>query len=425
MSDYDAGYEAGLEDGYAEADRSAAPDPTALEADPALVEELRHGHPSVAQNWLAADALVMAWADRGAAREAERALRNVIEALCAADEVGDGGALLPNPPAWIAPVRAVLAASLAGGSGTPAAEGGAQCNGMCVMGNEVLPGGGYYGIVAIAHPDCDLHGSPAAPVEHPEGEALSLPFSEPLIERLRDASRKEYDRTHNAYGALLRDAADVIEALQGDLDAANNAYSALAAPVEHSTQGAPDEALPWENDNPADRAAFGSQGARERWAVHLSCCGKEDGVQVCDSWVAANAFREGYCYGSWLIGHADRTLDPHGYSGDQGRGHQRAGIVERAPDGIRLGYWETSEFTALSAPAAPSPGTQGALCGHGLPWAQGQHRGIETGWGLRWFPCDRPPAAPVQGEDHRILDGPAGGSDGTPNPPVADEEAQP
>jgi hypothetical protein len=34
----------------------------------------------------------------------------------------------------------------------------AECNGICVMGSEILPGGKG---VAYPHPDCDLHGLPA------------------------------------------------------------------------------------------------------------------------------------------------------------------------------------------------------------------------------------------------------------------------
>lgn len=33
-----------------------------------------------------------------------------------------------------------------------------KCNGMCVMGNEVMPDGGYYDWAAYPHPDCPRHG---------------------------------------------------------------------------------------------------------------------------------------------------------------------------------------------------------------------------------------------------------------------------
>ncbi len=46
------------------------------------------------------------------------------------------------------------------------------------------------------------------------------------------------------------------------------------------------------------------------WLVDLICCGKEDGIEACESWDEADDFRESYCDAS---------------------GHDRAGIVRRSP----------------------------------------------------------------------------------------------
>lgn len=91
----------------------------------------------------------------------------------------------------------------------------------------------------------------------------------------------------------------------------------------------------------AERAAQGSapavmpEGHVERWIVRLSCCGRDDGVEVFDTWKEANAFRESYVSG--------QGKDPHGYSGTGITGHQRAGIISwimaqgSAPAGQEVG----------------------------------------------------------------------------------------
>jgi hypothetical protein len=98
------------------------------------------------------------------------------------------------------------------------------------------------------------------------------------------------------------------------------------------------EALPWLNNNPADAAAF----RESRWAVHFICCDRDNGVQVCATWADADSFRESYTSGPYVaeLGHSTHETDS---------GHRRAGVVKHAPDGIRLGYWKTTEFAALPA----------------------------------------------------------------------------
>lgn len=34
----------------------------------------------------------------------------------------------------------------------------ARCEGLCVMGNDVIPGGGLYDVAAYPHPECPRHG---------------------------------------------------------------------------------------------------------------------------------------------------------------------------------------------------------------------------------------------------------------------------
>jgi hypothetical protein len=54
------------------------------------------------------------------------------------------------------------------------------------------------------------------------------------------------------------------------------------------------------------------------WTVHLTCCGRDDGVFNARTWEEANAFRESYTSGP--------GVDEHGYSGI-GPGHQRSGVI--------------------------------------------------------------------------------------------------
>lgn len=57
-----------------------------------------------------------------------------------------------------------------------------ECNGICIRGHELLPGGG--GGVAYAHPDCPAHGwSESAEYDREEAEMLAA------LERTSDAVR--------------------------------------------------------------------------------------------------------------------------------------------------------------------------------------------------------------------------------------------
>lgn len=45
-----------------------------------------------------------------------------------------------------------------GPTAAPPLDTEAPCSGICVMGNEVIPGGGFYDVAAHAHPECPRHG---------------------------------------------------------------------------------------------------------------------------------------------------------------------------------------------------------------------------------------------------------------------------
>lgn len=50
-----------------------------------------------------------------------------------------------------------MIAARVGGHPLDYVEGAPPCNGLCVMGNDIMEGGGYYGVVAYPHPDCERH----------------------------------------------------------------------------------------------------------------------------------------------------------------------------------------------------------------------------------------------------------------------------
>lgn len=53
-----------------------------------------------------------------------------------------------------------------------------------------------------------------------------------------------------------------------------------------------------------------------KWRVRLVCCGREDGIEVFDTWEAANAFREDYTTGVGVARSPEH------------RGHQRSAVME-------------------------------------------------------------------------------------------------
>lgn len=58
---------------------------------------------------------------------------------------------------------------------------------------------------------------------------------------------------------------------------------------------------------------------RRLWYLRLVCCGRDDGLQIFDSYRDADDFRESYTSGP--------GVDPAGYSGTPSVGHQRAAIL--------------------------------------------------------------------------------------------------
>lgn len=70
---------------------------------------------------------------------------------------------------------------------------------------------------------------------------------------------------------------------------------------------------------------------RTVWILELSCCGHADGYQLCESYEAADEFREQY-------------LDAHG--------HDRAAILAQYPGPVRLGF---HEHLPSSEAAVPDP----------------------------------------------------------------------
>jgi hypothetical protein len=65
------------------------------------------------------------------------------------------------------------------------------------------------------------------------------------------------------------------------------------------------------------------QPPAQRWAVDLTCCGEDAGVQITDSWDQAQAFRESY-------------LDVEG--------HERTAVIHHAIDAARIGYHDPAPF---------------------------------------------------------------------------------
>lgn len=51
-----------------------------------------------------------------------------------------------------------LIAVRVGGDPMDYVDGAPECNGICVMGNDIMEGAGHYGQVAYPHPDCERHG---------------------------------------------------------------------------------------------------------------------------------------------------------------------------------------------------------------------------------------------------------------------------
>lgn len=59
-----------------------------------------------------------------------------------------------------------------------------------------------------------------------------------------------------------------------------------------------------------------------RWLVELSCCGRDDGNLLAETWAEADAFREAYTSGE--------GARPYGRSDLSG--HERAGVIRLLPD---------------------------------------------------------------------------------------------
>lgn len=69
----------------------------------------------------------------------------------------------------------------------------------------------------------------------------------------------------------------------------------------------------------------------DNWMVRLICCGHNDGAQVLATWQEADDFREQYVASNG--------------------GHERSGIVERAPGGLTIG--SHTEYRLAVARAVP------------------------------------------------------------------------